>query len=466
MHRALFLLLALALLLAAGWWMLADSSVELRGARPGPNAGVAPREKPAHLEPADAGAVAKELESSQRTAAIAEPEVPKSRDPELAHPAAPAETKAPKFLLRARVLDHGNPAANRLLELSLWTVGPGDRTGQLGRSERSDEHGLVEFELFERYSELWAARFHDHDSGGRAWSKANHRLEGDVVDVGDVDLIFQRELHPEPLIAGWVLDDAQRPIRALSGTAEVFSSAAENSEQEGSASLHDPRQDWTGQLLLEPSGAFFVHGSPQVESVLLRFQAPDHDSHIEVLYDLPALDYQIRVPIAVRWSGTLLVPEPGPALEDYGVWMSDDRSATGLFVAPDGNFVAEGSTRTTRFYVTQPMLGLRLIELEVAPLALAPGESGDLGEIDLRGRVRVLDVQLIDADGNPAANLDLVYRLDGNERRYGEGIATDAAGRLLLALPLDSKTLVLSSSDEQVRHEIDLDQAPLQLTWP
>ncbi|MBI1380380.1 MAG: hypothetical protein GC161_04755 [Planctomycetaceae bacterium] len=335
-------------------------------------------------------------------------------------------------VIRARAVDFGGRAlAGRELELAWRPQEQTIETPQPIAVARAGEDGAVEFGIdAEALADSPISfRVKDTQRGDWAWAEAVSVSEGVDRDLGTLVLTLPREPYPVPLATGRVGDSRMAPIPGIVGFVSARNVFVGGDEPEGPVEL------WEGEVVIQPNGSFAAYGPPTSRTLNLLFAAEGYQE--EDLYDIEVPTHGLEVALArrIRLRGRILVPEQGPPVPSYGVWLSEEGMGIGISPGADGNFSAVGSTRSIEVKVTQPALGLVLFK-EV--FALPPETDGELGTIDLRARAKPLDLVLVDRTGAAIANEVVWIAVKDVEPAASEArgqAPTDANGRLFVAVP-------------------------------
>ena len=276
-------------------------------------------------------------------------------------------------------------------------------------------------------------------------------------DAGDVVVAEPRELHPEPILTGRVVDEHDQPIpQAVGALSEIYTTHS------GELLDPTPRRPWTCQVVVEADGAFKAYG-PLDRNVDAWFcmYAEGFEEHMGSWLSLPRFDLQVVLPRVVRLRGILRVPAAGPPLTEYGVWISGENGGIGISPDAEGRFSAIGNTRSLEFSVTHPGLGVQLYR---ETFAISPQCDGDIGVIDLRSDLWVVDLELIDNEGQPLADREVTIRL-GAGLGHADGYRTDGAGRLLTVLPRSVQEAEIGLKN-QTALPVNLSALPSELRLP
>ncbi len=213
-----------------------------------------------------------------------------------------------------------------------------------------------------------------------------------------------------------------------------------------------------GQVVFDAeAGEFTAYGPEAWRNVNLAFMAENHEFQYLRDLDAPRAGLDVVLQAEFRLKGRLVVPDDGPPLGEYSVWIQQEGSGTGITVRPDGTFTVGATANSLRLSVRFPSVGYELFAQE---FTIAPDESLKLGEIDLRPHVQVLNLLIADAAGNPMGDGKLRVRAADNERvgaigrRYIE-VDLDADGRALLVLPVGVGRVGLAVEDgEEVEYDV------------
>lgn len=339
---------------------------------------------------------------------------------------------APTVRVAAVALDYGGrPLAGRELALAWRPADDMVETPQPIVRASAAADGSVAFEVLpeERLRGPISLRVEDTQSGAWCWSGVVLLPERGELDLGTLHLTRPRELHPVALATGRVGDSRMAPIPGVVGFVSARNIFVGGDEPE------EPTELWEGEVVIEANGHFAAYGPPTSKELNLLFAAQDYQE--EDLYQIEVPTHGLEVSLAreIRLRGRLLVPEQGPPVTNYGVWLSEEGMGMGISPRADGNFSAIGSTRSIEVKVTQPGLGLVLFK-EV--FALSPEADGELGTIDVRDVVKPVDLVLVDSTGAAIANEVVWIEVKDVEPAASEprGQApTDANGRLFVAVP-------------------------------
>lgn len=336
----------------------------------------------------------------------------------------------------------GRALARRELELGWRGLEQTNDTPQPLAIARTTEDGAVEFEIdAEALADMpISLRVKDTHSGTWAWCDDVVLSVGGERDLGTLVLALPRELHPEMLAGGRVVDDDFGPVPGVVGFVSAFTMFVDEVQLEG------PSDRWEGEVLIEPTGHFAVYGPPTVEHISLVFAAKGYGEEDLFQVEVPNHGLEVFLAREIRLRGQLLVPEHGPPVTGYGVWLSEEGKGIGISPGRDGRFAALGSTRSLEVKVTQPGLGLVLFR---QTFALSPEADGELGTIDVRDVVKPLDLVLVDSTGAAIANEVVWIEVKDVEPAASEprGQApTDTNGRLFVAVPTPALEAILTVS--------------------
>lgn len=343
------------------------------------------------------------------------------------------ETEVASTYVVAIAVDHdGHPLANRELRLAKDRVEEQGAAPEPLAVARTGANGAVRFGIDEgQLVELpVSVRLQDTKGGAWAWSTDVIVPAGGVLDLGTVVLALPRELHPQVLVSGRVTSVDFAPVPGVVGT--VF---ARRTFRDG-VQVDGPTARWEGEIVIEQTGHFVVHGPPVVEHLGLRFTSPGYSQGY--LSDVQPWTHGLEVILAreLHLRGRLVVPEHGPPITSYCVWLtSDEGKGSGTAPSRDGEFRARGPSRSIELTVTQPASGLVLFR---KVFALTPQNDGDLGTIDLRPIVKTLDTQLVDETGAALAKVAVWLEVEGATSTTGHprGLATTTyTGRLFASVP-------------------------------
>ena len=279
----------------------------------------------------------------------------------------------------------------------------------------------------------WALTVMGPDRIARAWIEPVHLPEQGSHDFGTVTLLTPRERFPNRLVQGTVLSDAGEPIPSVMGVIAPTHSGT-----------WGPREE--GQVIVHADGRFEAYGPPSPDGVQITFLAPNYQDETYGPLDTPHTGLEAVLAKYVLWKGTLLVPEHGPPITEYGVWVTQAGRGIGTSPQKDGSLRAFGSSQALAIQITHPGFGTKLLEQE---LVVRPTEEEGLGVIDLRGLVWVLDVVLVDESGQPWKNQNLQVNGEASLVSFGQ-FTTDGEGRLLTVFPTTQEVITLGRDGHEV----------------
>ncbi|MBI1380381.1 MAG: hypothetical protein GC161_04760 [Planctomycetaceae bacterium] len=333
----------------------------------------------------------------------------------------------------ALAVDHrGRPMADRELQLAWHRAEETHAVPEPVARARADASGAVRFgvtpgSLANANVSLYVR---DSETGARTWiAEAVLPSEGEL-DLGTLVLALPRELYPEVLVSGRVTDHDFAPVPGVKGRAFAHRSL---DDATGGDRRNEPSQS---EVVIATTGHFAVYGPPTTEYLSLGFSSSGYsNAHLsEVQPRTHGLEVFLSRELRLR--GRLIVPEHGPSVTSYCVWLfSDAGNGGGVTPTRDGEFHARGPSGSVELRVTQPALGLVLFH-EV--FAVTPETGGDLGTIDLRPVAKPLDVQLVDGTGSALAKVTVQMEVKGAANATGHARAslrTDYTGRLFVCVP-------------------------------
>ncbi len=396
--------------------------------------------------------------------------------------AEPEATTSEGVTLRARVLSGGEPVRDRKLELKLFCLGhrPGEATtGTTQQVEgrrwvftsavsTSEGEGRIQWGIdpVARPDFLHAIRVTELSQGAMGWSEEDHvPLPGSSIDLGTIEIGELRERYPIPLITGVVRNELDQPVPEALGwaTPEFNDEVVENENRR-----QHPRDAWDAQVTIAADGSFAVYGDRNVLGVFLTIDAPKYHGFNEWI-EPPEFGYVARLSKKIIWRGQLIVPEEGPKIESYGVWLMEGGSGTGVLVHPDGHFEAIGRSSSAELSVTFPNIGavLHREATDVTRIDLS-ADSTELTvhEIDLRGRIRILDMEFVTAAGTATSDTRVQIGFpEGAAMWPRHQFDLDEQGHLQLVVPLDLEWLELRPKNgDRMRHP--LGSLPYTILWP
>lgn len=268
------------------------------------------------------------------------------------------------------------------------------------------------------------------ETGARTWIAAAVLPSEGELDLGTLVLALPRELYPEVLVSGRVTDHDFAPVPGVTGRASAHRSLEDETARYG---RNEPSQS---EVVIATTGHFAVYGPPTAEYLSLGFSSSGYsNAHLS---EVQPRTHGLEVFMAreLRLRGRLVVPEHGPSVTSYCVWLfSDAGNGGGVTPTRDGEFHARGPSGSVELKVAQPALGLVLFR-EV--FAVTPESGGDLGTIDLRPVVKPLDVQLVDGTGSALAKVNVQIDVKGATNATGHArgsLRTDNDGRLFVCVP-------------------------------
>ena len=365
-------------------------------------------------------------------------------------------------LVRACAADlvdyNGRPVAERDVELA---VEDNDRPGDFhypALRARTDGKGRALFALPPEMDHPAPAsvRLRDPERWASGWVHGVTFLDEGTTELGTVTLSEPRELFPVPLVTGWVHDGSGEPVSGVQGTVHPTWFQIDGEDHGGG---WPPREE--GQVHIEPDGSFQAFGPRSPQGVSLVFYAPGYDEHHDFQLETPTFDHEVVLARRIRLTGRLFVPENGPPVERYGVWLSQEGKGIGISPREDGRFDAIGSTHSLRVGIAGPNMGFTLYSED---FAAPPTDDGSLGDIDVRPLTRVLDLLLVDDQGDPLAEYGLQVSLEAPEHQ-SKSVRSDEQGRLLVPLPVQALEATILVPGEPQR-TIDLVSPPARLELP
>lgn len=452
--------LGLALLAVGLWWLTRQGNPEpppsaiaapdaLAGVNPAPSTEGPVRRASVAMEPEPAPAG-----SPAEPALALPPDHPRRTAPN------PAESTSSSWVeVRASVTHRGAPVTTG--ELLLETVRLEDSSIEDRASAFPDSTGRIQWRwmLEEPRDVPRAFAVLQPSTGASGWASEDHPLlPGSTLELGAIELELASDHHPIPLATGHVRDELGRVVPDLRGSANAARDPDAVEDGESRPRLH-PRNAELVQMILNEQGSFEVFGPPSVGFVSLSFRAINAHEYSEVL-PTPSLDLEVVLSRVICWRGRLRVPEEGPDPGSYGVWMYQNGGGVGVGVAPSGRFEALGTTSSAQIRVTYPVLGATLFEREVvAPDVSLEPPILDVGEVDLRGLVTCLDVEVLDPGGEPAANAPVLVDLSPEATWLSPAHVLDDRGHLVLAVPRDVGSIELRT-DAGTSARIDVATPP------
>jgi len=367
----------------------------------------------------------------------------------MALPETPAQVK-----VRVRVVDvTGKPLVHVLVAVTvrLYSDGSGGRTSiepmdfsvepvtSSSWIALTDETGtIVVFLDRELFPELYNSILIEHrDAGLNAWVEGLVLPSVGILDLGTVMLLKPSERYPVPIVRGTLLDPMGEPVPGARGTVSDTRWISQDS-----TGGKDIERSWParadGEVVIDADGTFDAFGPSGAESLELTFTADGFDE--EYASSVASGTDGLRVVMARRlyWSGKLVVPGDGPPVSEYGVWISEEGRGSGVSPAASGRFRAVGSSRSVELKVCHPSLGAVLY---LRDFGIQATEDGDLGVVDIRAHVQVIDAICMAADGAPwsAQEMEIRYVDGGAEKTVS--IVTDGDGRLLGVLPVSASAV-------------------------
>ncbi|MCB9906594.1 MAG: hypothetical protein H6830_02660 [Planctomycetes bacterium] len=299
----------------------------------------------------------------------------------------------------------------------------------------TDREGRIQLRLMSVRGQTFDFEFTDPSTSAHVLvAQVELPLQG-TLDLGTLTLAETRELYPVALLSGRVIGDGGEVIPGALGT--LSPSAVDP------LSIDAWPKSIQGQVRIDDQGYFEAFGPPGVPSVDLTFLAPGYEPESVMQQTVPTSGMEIRVARTLRWSGRLLVPDPGPTPDLYGVWIGQKGGGFGITPGQDGSFLAYGTTRALTLKVSYPTLGVILFEREFVLEQVAGGKVGD---IDLRDLVQVYRVQVVGGDMAPLGQ-ELEFSGVGIETILGS-TKTDGQGYLWLVLPAAIKTIQIGKLGE------------------
>ncbi len=294
----------------------------------------------------------------------------------------------------------------------------------------------------------------------KGWAEPFAVHAGALVDVGRLKIYSTQEKYPVPIISGRVRSETEEPIANLMASLSV-SRFVEDPEPDGST-LWPARE--SGQVVFDEFGNFEAFGPSNLHAVDLTLMAPGYEQEFFMGLAVPRFGLQVLMRKRLRLKGTLLVPAHGPPVQSFGVWISQEGRGTGVSPRSDGRFSAVGTSAALEIKVCHPSMGMVLFREEFLTI---PSEKIGIGVVDLTDLVRVLDLLVVDAEGEPLRKQDLTVRAEGVETVGGQ-VKTDEEGRLLTVVPLRIETVQVSTHpgyavNDQNSVTVDLAYPPSQI---
>lgn len=428
MRRWPLVILLLCLGGLIGWAVFRQNRTYSDTALRPPPALAAPQRGDAELEPV------RELVVEEANRASVQRESIEATPPKQNAVSVPAPKSAtPERGLRLRLINlSGQALAERSFQLAAF-VGPFKNQVQVEHgTANSDREGQVLFPLpADAPCDLRLLKITEVGRQAYGWLEGLEVPMLGIFDGGDVVVSEPRELHPEPILTGWVFDQADQPIPQAAGFLSEMHTSVSGEEVDTT-----PRKPWTCQVVVAEDGSFKAYGPLDRDiDAMFTMAAVGFEDHMEFGLSLPRFDLRVVLSRVVNLRGILLVPPDGPPLTEYGVWISDENGGTGISPNAEGRFSAIGNTRSLEISVTHPGLGVKLFR---ETFALSPQSDGDIGVIDLRPDLWVVDLKLIDSEGQPLANREITISL-GADLERSDWYRTDGEGRLLTVLPRSSQ---------------------------
>jgi hypothetical protein len=434
------LAVGLLLLLSLVGWAVFRKNHVTEGAALRPPPGLAPEQRgTVELEQATGLGIDADPQASMQRESLGPPIV--QRDSE--GTAAESSVLAERGLRLRLVNPSGQALAGRTFNLAAIVGPPNNAVREEHGQAASDKEGRALFSLpSDLDCDLRLLEISEVGREARGWLEGLDVPIAGIFDGGDVVVAEPRELHPEPILAGWVVDQSDQPIaKAVGSLSEIHMSIS------GEAVASTPRKPWTCQVVVSPDGSFQAYGPPPNFGQASFFMAAEgFEEHLDFGLSLPRFDYRVVLSRVIHLRGVLLVPADGPPVTEYGVWLSDGGGGTGISPDEEGRFSAIGSTRSLDISVTHPGLGIKVY---IETFALSPQSDGDIGTIDLRSSLWVVDLRLLNRAGAPLADKELTLTLP-DELGHSDWYRTDAAGRLRTVLPRSAGHVDLSTAGVKV----------------
>lgn len=324
--------------------------------------------------------------------------------------------------------DQGQPLADALLRLVLEEQQGDERPSSDRTSLRADQGGRVCYEVPGDYhGQRRRLQIRTHSLGDEPELTGeldlSYRLPVGETDAGDV------VLSPPPLIvAGTVVDEAGAAI--VGAMVHVVGvDLVDGREQQDS--LWDLRRSTDGQ------GRFEIRGPFSHERLLL---SAFHERYAPVgLQDVPpgATDARLVLRAAGELTARVLLDEQVDREWIHVRVASTDGGHRGAG-GPEEDGKVEFKGLLPGSYVLEVVLHeTEEVVLRTEPLQVGAGARTDAGELDLRDRLRVLRVTLVDEDGQPLHGRLCLVEPVADGRRICLGVE-DGRGRLVTARdPLD-----------------------------
>ena len=356
------------------------------------------------------------------------------------------EAESELISIQARVLHSGRELGDIELELRPVDLKSGRKVQRVTSTFLGASRFQWELEPIVNPDALYAFRVHPIGQKGFGWAPEDHALgTRDPLDLGTIEITELRERYPVPLITGLVCDELDRPIEDATGYASPYSEKEMTSGADPPR-LH-PREAWAVEVSSKADGSFAAYGNPNILGMHLTLEAPGFHAFSEEV-ETQKTGLVVRLGRKLIWRGRLVVPEDGPETSSYGVWLMKESSGTGVGVAPDGQFEAVGHSSSAELIVTYPLTGSVVLHREpTGTQGIVPtGESPDfwVHEVDLRGQVRVLDLQLLTATGEATSDRQVRVNFpEGTATLLGPHHAVVEQGRVRLVVPLETEWLEL-----------------------
>ncbi|MDF1836957.1 MAG: hypothetical protein P1V35_03735 [Planctomycetota bacterium] len=375
------------------------------------------------------------------------------------------------MMIRAFIVDWNNqPVRNTALTIGIGRLAGGGEINGYGSAvfqTESDADGRLQTEL--RIPSVdWiqmAVSVEDPQREAMGWIEPVKVLIDGHGDLGTIKIYETREKYPSPILSGRVLSEAGKPVSPVFVT--VGPSMDFEIEIQGfNPGTQVPLDRERGQVILDQEGYFQVFGPDTWESVEVTALSPGfHDESQSV--SVPTTGIQLTLYRRLQLAGKLIVPENGPPIGEFGIWLSQEGGGIGITPRSDGTFSGQGSSQSLNLQITHPTLGAVLFRND---FVAAPTEEAGLGTIDLRDLVHVVDVTVVDMDGNPLANQELTIAAE-ELQTIGGPFTTDGEGRLLTLIPRHITTIHLSKRGGFVTTKVEpvelmLPSSPTRVTMP
>ncbi|MCZ6597243.1 MAG: hypothetical protein O7B99_06380 [Planctomycetota bacterium] len=314
-------------------------------------------------------------------------------------------------VLVARLLDEdGEPFRETVVQISLWQQQASGGSSSQNSGLRTDENGLVRMPLRDDEVAPGDTRTVTFAMTPDAGTELGARLDlswtlpPGETDLGDV------VLRPKPLlVSGTVTDQDGDPI---AGAGVRLHRVSWVNPDDGEVRWTRIRQARTSS---GGDGGFEVHGWIENERMAVSAEHASFRSGERVEVRAGTKGVRLQLEGAGRIAGRLLVDpgiEPGRHVQVHLADPAGETVNTRRSNQKDGAF----ELRQVPPGVWSLVIRAGESELErIEGIRVRAGETATVDDIDLRGRLHRMRIDVVDVDGNPLSNIRLSWRPAGDE---------------------------------------------------